>query len=67
MSRDGQTDVHVLGGEVEVETIDAADSVQSKTLGENEAATVGADDREIAPAEIDRAAFEPIRYETILA
>ena len=64
---DGQTDVHVLQGEVEVETIDDSERVQKKTLAENEAATVAPDDREIELAEIDREAFEPIRYETILA
>lgn len=63
----GQMDVHVLEGEVEVASSTEPDPGKKKTLLENEAVTVSTEAGEFAVAEIDRAAFESIRHETLLA
>lgn len=60
---DGQMDVHVLEGEVEVEVGDD----EPRKLVENEAATVDPLKKQIVDRAIDREAFEPIRLETLLA
>lgn len=60
---EGQMDVHVLDGEVEVEVGDD----ERRKLVENEAATIDPQKKQIEDTAIDRDAFEPIRHETLLA
>ena len=59
----GHMDVHVLDGEVELEVGDE----ERRRLVENEAATIDPTNKQIHDMPIDRASFDPIRHETLLA
>ncbi|MEK6237586.1 MAG: FecR family protein [Planctomycetales bacterium] len=64
----GRMDVHVLDGEVEVEATNSNhDLVETKRLLENEAAFIVPRQARIEATEINRDAFDPIRYQTLLA